>query len=137
MKQEYINYANRLNTIGDVIVSSSNLIKTTEKATILSVEGITSYKNELKQAVERNDYAEESLAEVKVPFIVQNQHRKLVERFGQYIESIRVLNNSFCLNPSNEIEFSESEYIRGLVLQEDSEKEIEKLTQLIGDILLK
>lgn len=137
MKEEYINYAKRLDTIGDLIISISNLIKSLDEVKILSFEDYQIYKNEINETIKRFEYAEESLNEVKSPFIVQNQHRKLVERFGEYIESIKILNNSTNVSPSNEIKFNEDEYIRGLDLQKKSTIEIEKLSQLIGDKLLK
>lgn len=137
MKEEYINYAKRLDTIGDLIISISNLIKSLDEVKILSFEDYQIYKNEINETIKRFEYAEESLNEVKSPFIVQNQHRKLVERFGEYIESIKILNNSTNVSPSNENKFNEDEYIRGLDLQKKSTIEIEKLSQLIGDKLLK
>ncbi|MDR4946502.1 hypothetical protein [Neobacillus cucumis] len=137
MKQEYIDYAKRLDTIGDLIISISNLIKSPEEIKILSFEGYQAYKNEMNETIKRFVYAEESLKEVKTPFIVQNQHNKSVERFGEFIESIRILNNSTNVSPDNKIDFDESEYKRGLDLQQKSVAEIEKLTQLIGDKLLK
>lgn len=137
MKQEYINYAKRLDTIGDLIISISNLIRTPREIKVLSLDDYQVYKSGMNETIKRFDYAHESLKEVKTPFIVQNQHNKLVERFGEYIESIRILNNSTDVSPSNEIIFNESEYNIGLALQQQSVSEIERLTQLIGDKLLK
>ncbi|MGE8082139.1 hypothetical protein [Peribacillus loiseleuriae] len=137
MKQEYISYAKRLDTIGDLIISISNLIKSSEEVKILSFEDFQAYKNEVNETIKQFEYAEESLREVNAPFVVQNQHKRSVERFGEYIESIRIIINSFYVSPSNEIQFNESEHIRGLDLQKQSVEEIGKLTQLIGDKLLK
>ncbi|MCU9601778.1 hypothetical protein [Pallidibacillus thermolactis] len=137
MKEEYIKYAKRLDTIGDLIISISNLIKTPEEVKILSLEDIRVNKNDLNETIRRFEYAKESLKEVKVPFIVQSQHKKMVQRFEEYIESIRILNNSVNISANNEIQIYESEYNKGLELQKKSVEELEKLTQLIGDKLLK
>jgi hypothetical protein len=137
MKEEYIKYAKRLDTIGDLIISISNLIKTPEEVKILSLEDIRVNKNDLNETIRRFEYAKESLKEVKVPFIVQSQHKKMVQRFEEYIESIRILNNSVNISANNEIQIYESEYNKGLELQKKSVEELEKLTQLIGWIYVK
>ena len=65
MKQEYIDYAKRLDTIGDLIISISNLIKSPEEIKIFSFEDYQEYKNEINETIKRFEYAEESLKEVK------------------------------------------------------------------------
>jgi hypothetical protein len=132
MKKEYIKYAERLNTIGDLIIAISNLIRTPERVQSLSKEEILDNKKELLTSVERFEYAKESLSEIKAPFVVQNQHNKLVEQFGKFIESIRILEGSLSVNDVNK-----NEYIRGFALQKESVKAIGEITKIIGDKLLR
>jgi hypothetical protein len=137
MKKEHIiKYAERLDTIGDLIIAISNLIRTPEKAQILSKEEILEYKKDLLTSVERFEYVKESLSEIKVPFDVQNQHNKLVEQFGRFIESIRILEGSFSVN-----NVDKNEYNRGFSLQRESVEAIQKITKIIGgkleELLLK
>lgn len=128
MKKEYIKYAERLNTIGDLIIAISNLIRTPERVQSLSKEEILDNKKELLTSVERFEYAKESLSEIKAPFVVQNQHNKLVEQFGKFIESIRILGGSLSVNDVNK-----NEYIRGFALQKESVEAIGEITKIIGD----
>jgi hypothetical protein len=134
MEQSYINYADRLNTIGELIVSISDLVADFSTVKDFSLEEYRTYEKNLSETIERYEYASDSLASVRTPFVIQNQHKKLVERLDDYIESIRILKGSIWEDSSG-FKFNEEEYNRGLSLQQESVQSIEKLATLIGDKL--
>lgn len=131
-----VEYAKRLDSVGDLIINISNLIKSPEEVDVFSFQNFKIYKEEMNEKIKCFEYATESLKEVKTPLIIQNLHNEYVEWFRKYIESIIILNDSNNVRSSNEIHFNESEYDRGFALQEKSVSEIRIIFPLIGDKLL-
>ncbi|PGT75543.1 hypothetical protein [Priestia megaterium] len=136
MKKEYILYAQRLDTIGDLVISISNLIKSPEEFKTMSPDSIKIYKKDLDETVERFEYAKDSIADLTVPSIIQTQHGELLKGFGGFVQSIKTLNGSVKINKDNKVEFNANEYINGLSLQKESVNKIEQVTIAIGDIFL-
>lgn len=139
MKKECIQYAEKLDSIGDLILSIGNRIKPVEVvAEEFSSDDFRVYENNLSDTIGRYEQAKESLATIhNVPSFVTAQHKQLVEQFGNFIESTRIMKNSVQLSSSDQANFNKPEYIRGYIEKEKSVVAIEKLTQQIGDILVK
>lgn len=114
MKKEYIQYAKRLNTIGDLIIGISNLIE----------EG--GEQGSLTESIKRYKYANESLAEVKIPEIIIQEHIKLVTALDEWISVAEKLNSVQ----------NESEKRQAISLQKQKEINIETITKEIGDRLI-
>jgi hypothetical protein len=114
MEKEHIQYAMRLNTIGDLIIEISNLIAKPGE------------EKNLNAAIERYKYVQESLAEVKTPEIVNFEHKKLVTFLGQWISATEILNS---VNNDDELK-------KALRLQKQREEIIGVLCEEIGDILI-
>ena len=136
MNQEYLNYAKRLEDIGDMIISGTETLKTPDSAILLTPKGCALYKNELTVTIENVKYTRDVLEETKSPRIVQKEHKRLVEGLNQYIESIATLRDSFKVTKDNEGELDRDQYDIGMNLQKEAVAEIGKASELIGDILV-
>jgi len=136
MNQEYLNYAKRLEEIGDMIISGTETIKTPDSAIILTPKDCALYKNELTVIIENVKYTRDVLEETKSPRIVQKEHKRLVEGLNQYIESIATLRDSFKVTKDTEGELDRDQYDIGMNLQKEAVAEIGKASELIGDILV-
>lgn len=134
MNQAHLNYAKRLDTIGDLVISTSNLIIEFDEVESFSVEKYNAYQKNLNQTIERLEYAIDSLATVKTPFIIQNQHRMLVKHFEEFIESVRILKSSSTIE-NDKVAFNDDTFSKGLDMQKESRKSIGKITEIIGDKL--
>lgn len=138
MKKECIDYAENLNKVGDLIISISDLLKPVEVvAEEFSPEDFKVYEKDLSDVIDRYEYAKDSLASIKVPSFLGDQHKQLVDRFGNFIESIRIMKNSIQLTSDNQPEIDKEKYMRGYTEQFNSVASIGDVTQRIGDILIK
>lgn len=133
---EHLQYAQRLYTIGELIIEISNLIKSPDQVKTMSYEDFKVYDRNMTDTIERFEYTGETLASVKAPEIIENEHKILVNAHNQYVESIRVLTKSCIVTDSNKPEINPSEFSRGLSLQKKSVEEIERIAELIGDKLI-
>lgn len=114
MKREYIQYVKRLNTIGDLIIEISNLIEERGE------------QGSLTESIKKYKYANESLAEVKIPEIINQEHIKLVTALDECISVTEKLN--YVQN--------ESEKRQAISLQKQKEINIETITKEIGNKLI-
>jgi len=136
VNQEYLNYAKRLENIGDMIISGTETIKTPDSAILLTPKGCALYKNELTVTIENVKYTRDVLEENKSPHIIQREHKKLVDGLNQYIESIATMRDSFKIVKADEGEFDQDQYDIGMNLQKEAVIEISKSSELIGNILV-
>ena len=111
MSKEYIQYGNRLNTIGDIMIEANNLKEAKEE-------------EKLRIAIDRYCYAIESLEDVKTPNIIINEHQKLIKELNEWLEATK------------EISTITQELNRVSKLHKEKEGLIVKITELIGDKII-
>lgn len=137
MKQEYVFYAKQLDSIGDKYISANTSIKKPEDITGLTFDEAITYKNKLNTAIEGFVEAKEEARGINPPFIVQNPHKKLLERFEQFSNSAIIMRDSLDTENPNGVEINKEAYEQGFLLHDESTKEINRLTQIIGNRLTK
>ena len=126
VKQEYLDYAKKFETIGDLIIIISNMIKGPGAIKIMTVENYEEYQKNIQETIDRFKQVKDSMSEMKNPEIIDEEHAKLVGYFDGFIESIETLNRS-----ANLEKFDPEQYSNGLKLQEDSKVNLLKTIEEI------
>lgn len=126
MKQEYLDYVKRFETIGDLIIIISHMIKGPGAIKIMTVETYEEYQQNIQETIDRFKHVKASMSEMKNPEIIDEEHAKLVGYFSSFIESIEILNSSVNLE-----KFDPEYYSNGLKLQEDSKVNLMKTIEEI------
>jgi hypothetical protein len=126
VKQEYLDYVKRFETIGDLIIIISHMIKGPGAIKIMTVETYEEYQKNIQETIDRFKQVKDSMSEMKNPEIIDEEHAKLVGYFSGFIESIEILNSSVNLE-----KFDPEHYSNGLKLQEDSKVNLMKTIEEI------
>ncbi|CAM5579451.1 hypothetical protein SAFG77S_09068 [Streptomyces afghaniensis] len=116
MNMQYLQYGQRLNTIGDLIIEISNLINPNQVS------------DNMEESIERYKYALDQLSSVKAPEVIGNEHKQLLNALDEWIQSTEKLNASIG---------SQKSFEKAMQLQKEKEIKIGTITSIIGDKLTK
>jgi len=133
MKKDYIEYALKLDKIGDLIISVSNLIPVLNPNKNYTLSELATYKEQLTVASERYRFIVQEISNFDVPEVVANEHQCLIEGISSFVRGTALMKDSINIEDGKLLV---QQLLQGDAIRAIGVKEVERSTKEIGDKLV-
>ncbi|MFY0781084.1 hypothetical protein AB1K18_12445 [Peribacillus simplex] len=133
MHNEYILYASKLDKIGDLINSISNLIPVLNTDKNYTISELATYKEQLNVGTERYQFILNELRNLDVPDIINIEHGNLTQGVRSFVRGVTLMKDSIDIE---ERKLLVEQLVQGDSIRMITVKDVEKATKEIGDKLV-
>jgi hypothetical protein len=134
MERKFIEYASKLDVIGDLINEVSNSIPTLDSNNVYTISELVTYKEQLNGAMERFQFIVNELNDMDVPELVMKDHELLTTGVSSFVRGCTLMKDSVSIEDKK---IDRKQLLQGDSIRIIGVKEVLNATKNIGDKLVK
>ncbi|TMN21856.1 hypothetical protein [Lentibacillus cibarius] len=132
MKQEYRNYAKKLEEIGDKIISITNRTARLNEGLVHTKKELIENQNNARVATENYRLLINELLEMKVPSVVAGEHNGLISGISCFVHGHSLMRDSINIDENT---VDKKQMAQGLAINDIGLGTVKRSSERISDIL--